>query len=371
MAGLRDFGSRRKMKAPIRKSIEALNAYVPGEQPVGEGVVKLNTNENPYPPSPGVQEILSAMDAAKLRLYPPPLSAELRTKIADMHRCGVENVFAGNGSDEILTLCTRVFVENDGSIGYMDPSYSLYPVLADIRDVEKRPVGLGEDFGWPFTDDDDPAMRDACECSLFLLTNPNAPTGILYPESVVRRFCEKANGVVVIDEAYVDFSAENCLKLALELDNVLVLRTLSKSYSLAGLRVGYAVGADRLVRAIFKAKDSYNLDLLSQKLALAALSDVAHMRGNVEKIRKTRAKLSAGLKDRGDLVYPSEANFVWFRPGGISANELFERLRQQSILIRYFPGDKTGDCLRVTVGTDSEIDRLLDEMDSIRGREAR
>jgi histidinol-phosphate aminotransferase len=187
----------------------------------------------------------------------------------------------------------------------------------------------------------------------------------------VRSFCEKAGGVVVIDEAYVDFSRENCMSLALELDNVLVLRTLSKSYSLAGLRVGYAVGRKRLIQALFKAKDSYNLDMVSQKLALAALSDPEHMRGNVEKIRKTRARLIAALEERGDRVYPSEANFVWFRPRGISANELFEQLRQQGILIRHFPGERTGDCLRITVGTDGETDRLLEGMGSICGRNVR
>jgi histidinol-phosphate aminotransferase len=359
------------MKAPIRKSIEILKAYVPGEQPADKGIVKLNTNENPYPPSVRVQEALSAIGGAGLRLYPDPVSLELRTKIAEIHQCDIANVFAGNGSDEVLAVCTRVFVENDGSIGYMDPSYSLYPVLADIRDVAKRPIPLGKDFEWPFTGNDDRAMRDACECSLFFLTNPNAPTGMLCPERLVRAFCEKAKGVVVIDEAYVDFSSENCMGLALELDNVVVLRTLSKSYSLAGLRLGYAVGSEPLIEAIFKAKDSYNLDMLSQKLALAALSDAEHMRGNVEKIKATRARLSAALEERGHKVYPSESNFVWFQPKGISANELFEQFRQRSILIRYFPGEQTGDCLRITVGTDGEIDRLLTELDSIHGRSNR
>jgi histidinol-phosphate aminotransferase len=336
----------------IRKSVESMSGYVPGEQPDDSRIVKLNTNENPYPPSPAVQSALSSIDAEKLRLYPNPVSDALRRKIADLHGCAVENVFVGNGSDEVLALCTRAFVENDGSIGYLDPSYSLYPVLADIRDVEKRPFPLKDDFTW-----DVPADYEA---SLFMLTNPNAPTGMLASVDRVRAFCSNFKGVVLVDEAYVDFSSWNCMALALEMKNVLVARTLSKSFSLAGLRVGYVVGSEPLISAMYKLKDSYNLDMISQEIALAALSDIEHMTSNTAKIVATRVRLSKELEVLGYQVSPSEANFLWVKPANITAKDLFERLKNIGILVRYFDGDTTGDYIRVTIGTDEEIDKLIE-----------
>lgn len=339
------------MKKLIRKSVQQMTGYTPGEQPSEAGFVKLNTNENPYPPSPQIAKTLAEFDVDQLRLYPNPVSMKLRQRIAALHGCRVSNVFAGNGSDEILALCTRAFVEDSGSIGYFHPSYSLYPVLADIRNVAKKPVELGKDFEW--------AMPADYRCSLFFLTYPNAPTGVLYPKDKVRTFCRQFPGVVVIDEAYVDFSRENCMDLALKLGNVLVVRTLSKAYSLAGLRVGYTVGAEPLIAALFKLKDSYNLDRISQRLALAALSDVPSMRRNVEKIKATRMRLAASLTALGHTVYPSESNFLWVKPCGITAQRLFETLKKQRILIRYFPGRRTGEFVRITVGTTAEVDSLM------------
>jgi len=337
--------------SPIRRSVVALEAYAPGEQPPPGKFIKLNTNENPYPPSPRVAEALAAFDAERLRLYPDPASAALRARVAEMHGVPREAVFAGNGSDEVLALCSRAFVERDGAIGYFEPSYSLYPVLADIREVARRPVALADDFTW--------RMPAGYACALFFLARPNAPTGILYPHATVRDFCRGFAGVVVIDEAYVDFASRDCMDLARELDNVLVARTVSKSYSLAGLRVGYAVGHPDLIAALDKLKDSYNIDALSQSAALAALSDHGHMRANAARIRATRGRLMEGLAALGCTVYPSEANFVWTRPARAPARDLFARLRERGILIRYFPGARTGDCLRITVGTDAEIDALL------------
>lgn len=342
------------MRNLIRKNVLQMAGYVPGEQPRVRGLIKLNTNENPYPPSPKVGEIPAKYDMARLRLYPDPVSTGLRDKIAEYHGCDISRIFAGNGSDEILALCTRAFVENDGAIGYFEPSYSLYPVLADIRDVEKRPVQLGRDFEWQ--------MPAGYGCSLFFLTLPNAPTGILYPAETVAAFCRNFAGVVLIDEAYVDFSSRNCMDLALECDNVLVMRTLSKSFSLAGLRMGYVIGHPDLTGALFKIKDSYNMDALTQVLATAALSDIGHMRSNVAKIKATRKRLTGELEDMGFRVYPSEANFVWVKPSREGAEQLFERLRERRVLVRYFKGPRTGECIRVTVGTDEEINVLLEEI---------
>jgi len=347
----------------IRSSVVRMAGYTPGEQPAETGVIKLNTNENPYPPSPLVARALREMDAARLRLYPDPLCKELRRRIAGMHGCSPEQVFIGNGSDEILSLATRAFVEDTGKIGYFVPSYSLYPVLAAARGAASAPVELGPRFEW--------TMPKGYSSDLFFLANPNAPTGMLFPKNIVKQFCRRHGGVVLIDEAYANFAEEDCMDLAVTLDNVIVSRTLSKAFSLAGLRVGYAVGPRALVEALFKIKDSYNVDALSQRLALAAVSDLAHMRRNARKIAATRRRLSAALAKLKFEVFPSQANFIWTRPSWISACDLFAELRRRKIFVRHFPGPRTGDYLRITIGTDHEVARLVAEIRNImRGRTA-
>ncbi|MBP7830903.1 MAG: histidinol-phosphate transaminase [Kiritimatiellae bacterium] len=338
----------------VRQAVERMRAYTPGEQPREPGFIKLNTNENPYPPSPAIREALDR-PLDRLRLYPDPLCLELRRELARLHGCRVEQVFVGNGSDEILTLCVRAFVERDGTIGYFEPSYSLYPVLAAAEDLAVRPVPLAPDFTW--------AMPENYAASLFFLTTPNAPTAVQYPRETVRAFCARFPGVVVLDEAYVDFAREHFMDLALEFGNVLVARSLSKSYSLAGLRVGYVVGAEPLVAAMYKIKDSYNVDRLAQEIALAAVRDQAHMRANAERIRATRERAAGALRRRGFEVGPSESNFLWVRPVRRAAKELYEALRERKILVRYFPGARTGEYLRITVGADAEMDALLKALD--------
>jgi histidinol-phosphate aminotransferase len=346
------------VNARIRASVRRMSGYTPGEQPRDPGVVKLNTNENPYPPSPLVAQALRAADPEALRLYPDPLAIRLRERIAALHGATVAQVFAGNGSDEVLALCSSAFVERDGSIGHFDPSYSLYPVLAEMRDVADRPVPLGPDFEW--------RMPAGYEASLFLLASPNAPTGRRPPRAEVEAFCDRFPGVVVIDEAYADFARDRFMDLALSRPNVLVSRTLSKSYSLAGLRLGYAVGPEDLIAALYKIKDSYNLDRLTQELALAALSDPGHMRANVERIVRTRERTAAELARRGFRVAPSDANFLWARPPeGRDARTVFDALRARRVLVRHFPGPRTGDHLRITVGTDEQMDEFLRVADDI------
>lgn len=342
------------MAAMIRRSVAEMTGYTPGEQARAGTVIKLNTNENPYPPSPQVLAALADVDGTALKLYPDPVCSELRERIAEIHGCTAAQVFVGNGSDEVLALCTQAFVENNGGVAYFDPSYSLYPVLTDVRAVRRCPVPLGPSFEWPGD------MSAVGAASLFLMTCPNAPTGIQYPRASVLAFCRAFDGVVVVDEAYVDFSKEHFMELAVSEPNVLVARTLSKSFSLAGLRVGYAVGPERLVGAMFKIKDSYNVDAISQWLALAALSDMVHMRHTADCIRATRKRLEAALVALGWDVAPSETNFVWARPCGSPADEVFERLRERRILIRHFPGERTGEYVRITVGTNEDIDALLE-----------
>lgn len=347
-------------EALIRASVAAMRGYVPGEQPKDPGIVKLNTNENPYPPAPGVARALHGMAADVLRLYPDPMCAKLRDGIAAMHRVGPECVFVGNGSDEILALCARAFAEHDGtgSIGWFEPSYSLYPVLAQIEDVPGRPVELGPDFDW--------AMPAGYSASLFFLTHPNAPTGRVYDEAVVRRFCAGFPGVVLIDEAYVDFAERDLADLARRLPNVLIARTFSKSYSLAGLRLGYAVGPAPLIGALSTIKDSYNVSRLTQELGLAAIGDPAHMLANRDRIVATRTRVAAELARRGFDVCPSAANFLWAKPPvAIAAETMFRALRERRVLVRYFPGRRTGGHLRITVGTDAQMAALLAAVDAI------
>lgn len=344
------------MNPRIRPSVQAMRGYVPGEQPDTDPFIKLNTNENPYPPSPLVEAVLRRWDAAALRLYPDPSSRRLREAVAALHGCSPEQVLVGNGSDELLALCTRAFVEDDGVIGYLDPTYGLYPVLAQIRHVAERACPLGPDFEWGAPDP---------HVDLFFLANPNSPTGTRFPRAEIEAFCRQVSGVVVLDEAYADFASEHAMDLALASPNVIVVRTLSKSYSLAGLRVGYAVGPKDLIEALMKIKDSYNLDRLAQEIALAALQDQDHMRRNVERIRTTRDRVAEALTRLGCHVGPSETNFLWVRPPRWPAKEWLERLRQRRILVRHFPGPRTEAYLRITMGTDEQMDQLLQAVRAI------
>ena len=334
----------------IARHVRKLEEYVPGEQPRAKSVVKLNTNENPYPPSPKCRAALRAFDYARLRRYPDPNCSELCAEIARLNGTTPERVFVGNGSDEILALAAKCFVEDDESIGSLDPSYSLYKTLAAIRNVK-----------WT-------GLDVTASTSLFLLTNPNAPTGEFREPSEIAAFAKKFRGVVIVDEAYGDFARANCMSLATAEANRnrIAMRTFSKSYSLAGLRVGYCVGPRDLIRAMYKVKDSYNVDALAQTVALAAIRDQDWMRKNAAKVIRSRTRLSAALEKRGWDVLPSEANFVFARPPApAKAADIFARLRERNIFVRYFPGPKTGDRLRVTVGTEPEMKTLLKALDEL------
>ena len=334
----------------IARHVRKLEEYVPGEQPKAKSVVKLNTNENPYPPSPKCRAAIRAFDCARLRRYPDPNCSELCAEIARLNGTTPERVFVGNGSDEILALAAKCFVEDDESIGSLDPSYSLYKTLAAIRNVK-----------WT-------GLDVTASTSLFLLTNPNAPTGEFREPSEIAAFAKKFRGVVIVDEAYGDFARANCMSLATAEANrnLIAMRTFSKSYSLAGLRVGYCVGPRDLIRAMYKVKDSYNVDAIAQTVALAAIRDQDWMRKNAAKVIRSRTRLSAALEKRGWDVLPSEANFVFARPPApAKAADIFARLRERNIFVRYFPGPKTGDRLRVTVGTEPEMKTLLKALDEL------
>ncbi len=339
-------------KSLIASHIEAMEGYVPGEQPKCRDIVKLNTNENPYPPTPAIARALAAFDCETLRRYPDPMASALRARVAEIHGCAPECVFVGNGSDEVLALATRAFVEDGGSVGCFDPTYSLYPVLSEIRHVECRRSPLNADFSWRT-----PAADFSAD--LFFLTNPNAPTGVAYPKAEIASFCAAFDGVVLIDEAYADFADFNCMDLATAPGNrnVIVSRTLSKSFSLAGIRTGYCVGPADLIDAMYKVKDSYNLDAVTQVVALAALNDLDWMRANAAKIKATRARVATELRSRGWTMTVSSANFLFARPPDGDARRVFDGLRAQNIFVRYFSA--TPEYIRITIGTTAEMDRLL------------
>ncbi len=380
----------------IARHVRKLAAYVPGEQPKATDVVKLNTNENPYPPSPACAKVLKSFDLDRLRRYPDPVFADLRAALAQLNGTTSDRVFVGNGSDEILALAARAFVEDDEAIGSLDPSYSLYKTLAAIRNVKW--VGLEEIIELsndrmiecescnPSAGDsairrknlnpstDNSTIRQfgnsiiSPNVSLFLLTNPNAPTGEFREPADVAAFAKRFRGVVLVDEAYADFARANCMALATapKNRNVLVMRTFSKSYSLAGLRVGYCIGPKPLIAALYRIKDSYNVDAVAQAVALAAVKDQAWMKANVAKVVKTRTWFADELAARGWDVIPSEANFVFAKPPRPQkAAALFAALKAKNVFVRYFKGPKTGDRLRITIGTDAEMRKLLRALDAL------
>ena len=336
----------------ITRSVRRLEAYTPGEQPKAKSVVKLNTNENPYPPSPACAAVLKSFDLDRLRRYPDPVFTDLRDELARLNGTTPARIFVGNGSDEVLSVAAKTFVEDDESIGSLDPSYSLYKTLAAIRNVKWVGVRQG--------------TRLPPRTSLFLWTNPNAPTGTFAEPDEIAAFAKRFHGVVIVDEAYADFARANCMALAVAQKNrnVIVMRTFSKSYSLAGLRVGYCVGPEDLIAAMYKVKDSYNADAVAQAVALAAVRDQVWMRANVAKVVKTRARFVLALESRGWDVLPSESNFVFAKPPAkVGAKDLFEYLRSKNIFVRYFPGPLTGDRLRITIGTDGQMKKLLNVLD--------
>ena len=338
-----------------------MDGYTPGEQPQrAGGWIKLNTNENPYPPSPSVKRVLQNTDITDLRLYPDPMCCELRKTIADLYGLTEKNIIIGNGSDDILTIAVRCFVPENGLTVCPEPSYSLYPVLASIQGAECLRIPLNEDFSLPSD-----FANSANNASLVLIPSPNAPTGTAFAMQAMRNLCKSFRGIVLIDEAYAEFAVDNCIALTQEFSNVIVSRTLSKSYSLAGIRMGYAIASEEIIAGMIKVKDSYNVNTLTQKIAIAALRDRETFRQNIEKICEVRRFLSESLVEYGFTVAESQANFVFASPPDGNGEQLYQYLKENGILVRHFPGDITGRYIRITVGTRDETEKLLDVIQTL------
>jgi histidinol-phosphate aminotransferase len=339
----------------VRQTIRQMHGYIPGEQPQDKRYIKLNSNENPYPPSPRVIAALQQAIGEDLRLYPDPVANRLRDKAAQVYGLSREQILVGNGSDDLLTMLMRTFVGPGDRVAFPVPTYSLYDILAAMQDGEVVRVPFPADFSLP------PQLAEV-EAKLTILCHPNAPSGTLTPLPQVEELAHRVPGILVIDEAYVDFADETALPLLHKCPHVVILRTLSKSFSLAGMRIGLAFGHPDLIAELMKVKDSYNVSRLSIVAAVAALEDYTWMRQNVDKIRATRTRLSAALHELGYFVYGSQTNFVLARKQEMSQELVYHGLKERGLLVRYFSSPELADCLRISIGTDEEIDRLLEEM---------
>ena len=345
----------------LAERIKKLRPYVPGEQPQDRKYIKLNTNENPYPPTPRIEPYLKSFDIEKLRLYPDPLFGRLRDAISERYGIHKKQIFVGNGSDEVLAFAFYAFFDSaSGKLLFPEFSYSFYPVYCDFYDIEYRKVPLKEDF----TIDIEDYLQEDPSCGM-VFPNPNAPTGILLSMEKVTEFLKRypEDRVVVIDEAYIDFGGESAICLIDRFKNLLITRTFSKSMSLAALRLGFAVGDEKLVDALFCVKDSFNsypADLFAQKIGEIAMKDRDYYAAITEKIIRTRENVSKQLTNMGWDVLPSGANFILAGRKGLTGETIYTRLKENGILVRYFHIDGIKKFVRITIGTDEQMAALLE-----------
>ena len=352
-------------KSYFRAEIDALEGYAPGEQPKFTNLVKLNTNENPWPPSPAVEKAWREFDWKRLNRYPDPCADKLRDAFASVNGVKRENVIVGNGSDDLLTMIFRAFTSPELPVAIPEPTYSLYPVLAAMQGAKVIKIALDEDKDFDLPGD---FLAQAEGANLLIFPRPNAPTGNAFAKEDVRRLCREFNGIVVIDEAYGDFSADNCMEFALQFPNVLVMRTMSKSYGLAGLRLGYAVGAKELIDGLMKLKDSYNVDMISQVIAEAAFLDREYFNARCAAIKEQRSALASQLAALNFRIIPSEANFLFVSPRDGDGERCFKLLREAAVVVRYFPKAAGGKYVRITIGTPEECARLMEILTPVYGK---
>lgn len=339
----------------FRPTIDAAAGYIPGEQPApGSGIIKLNTNENPYPPSPQVIEALGRIGPEQLRRYPDPYARGFCQAVSQALGVPADWVIVGNGSDDLLNLLVRACGEGcDRKIVYPTPTYVLYRVLADLQPAATVEVPYPEDFQLPV------AELVAAQGAITFIATPNSPSGHVVPLEDLRELAQNLSGLLVIDEAYVDFADGSALALVEEFDNVMVLRTLSKGYSLAGLRLGFGIGHPSLLASLFKVKDSYNIDAVALALGTAAVADQEYKNRCAERVRASRQLLVQELTQLGFGVLPSQGNFLLATPPAGQARALYQGLKERDILVRYFDQPGLDDKLRISVGTDDHNQTLV------------
>lgn len=339
----------------IRSVVSAMDGYVPGEQPQAGKFIKLNTNENPYPPSPQVITAIEAAVRSGLQQYPDPVATAFRLQAEQVLGVPADWILCGNGSDDILTMVTRGFADAGSLLRLPYPSYILYRTLAQIQDVRWEEVSFQQD--WSLADD---FVRSTDDLRLAFLPNPNSPSGTMLDPEAVLALAEQLPCPLLVDEAYADFAETNCLDLVARSEKIMVSRSFSKSYALAGLRFGFLVAQPSVIEQLLKVKDSYNCDALSIAGATAALGDQDWLAENRAKILQTRGELQARLIELGFQVVPSQANFVWCTHSERPVKPLYEELKAERILVRYMNYPGWGDGLRISVGTDEQVAACLE-----------
>lgn len=338
----------------FRPSIDAMFGYVPGEQPKpGEKVIKLNTNENPYPPSPKALQVLQNLEGEFLRRYPDPMAGEFRQAASAALGIPSDWILVGNGSDDILNLVVRACTESKRGIVYPTPTYVLYQTLAQIQDSDITEIPYDDDYNLPVE------ALIAAQGAVTFIASPNSPSGTPVPLHLLEQLASQLSGVLVVDEAYVDFAEDSALSLVKAYDNIIVMRTLSKGYSLAGLRLGFGIANPTLLEGLIKVKDSYNVDAIACLVGAAAIADQEHKIANAEKVKASRIQLAAELAKMGFRIWPSQANFLLVQPPGNRAEQIYQALKQQGILVRYFKQPRLDDKLRITVGTEEQNQALV------------
>ena len=339
----------------VRDHIKELHGYVPGFQANEPQQIKLNANENPYPASPKVQKVLQKFSLERLKLYPHSHSNQLRETIANIYSFENNNIIVGNGSDEILRLLFECFLEKHETLAYFTPSYSLYPILADIHNCKKKDIFLNTNFSISV----EKVLEELDGVKAFILTNPNAPTSLGYNKKNIETIAKNFQGIFIIDEAYTDFANDNCLDLVKQYSNVIVIRTLSKSYSLAGIRLGWAIAHKEIIQSLDKIRDSYNVNTLSQIIAQTALEEQKYFKENLQKIITNRHTLTIALEKLSFKVLPSQTNFLFVKPP-IAPKTYFEKLKENNIYIRYFNDKYCRDYCRISIGDEKQIQSLLE-----------
>ncbi|BAY99457.1 histidinol-phosphate aminotransferase [Tolypothrix tenuis PCC 7101] len=341
----------------FRSNVDAMASYVPGEQPPrGTKIIKLNSNENPYPPSPAALEVLRNIDGEWLRRYPEPFGGEFRQAASKVLGVPSDWIIVGNGSDEILSIIIRACTEPGRKVVYPMPTYVLYRTLVEMQAADILEISYPEDYSLPLKE------LIAADGSVTFIASPNSPSGHVVPNEDLRKLASQLSGILVIDEAYVDFTESSALDLVHEYENVIIIRTLSKGYSLAGLRLGFGIANPKLLDGLFKVKDSYNIDAIACAVATAAITDQAYKNSCVAKIKASRNQLASDLKKLGFLVWDSQTNFLLVQPHQGNAEYLYQKLKEQKILIRYFKQPRLDDKLRITIGTDEQNQTLVEAL---------
>jgi histidinol-phosphate aminotransferase len=336
----------------FRENIEKAKVYEPGFQPKETDVVKLNTNENPYPPSPKVMKVLAEINAEQLRRYPDPVGTAFRQAAAKVNGVSADHIMCCNGGDELLTIALRAFCDENRPVAYPVPTYSLYPVLANLQNCKSIEMPFDGEFNLP------PKLVGT-GAALTIVCNPNAPSGTFTSVDEMASLADELAGVLLVDEAYVDFAEENCAGLVKDFDNVVILRSMSKGYGLAGMRFGYAIAQPSLIAGLEKVKDSYNVNAVAVAVATAAIKDQKYFKENVEKVKRDRDILMAQLRALKFKVTESHANFVLAESKKCKANEIYDKLVQRNIYVRFFDLPGLSNKLRITVGTSEENDKLV------------